>query len=114
MKKLFSVLLAAAISGGAVAEYVNTDELGGLNSVRSANLSEEPPAEPVSKLVEGKRYPLEYMDMPPMIPHQVDRSQTDLNANTCLQCHSSSNASRWNAPRIAVSHYTDYGRKTAG
>ncbi|WP_145912568.1 nitrate reductase cytochrome c-type subunit [Endozoicomonas montiporae] len=105
MKKLLSIALATAISSMAVADFVNTDELGGLESLRSVNISEEAPAEPMAKVMEGKRYDLEFVEMPPLVPHQIDRSQTDLNANTCLQCHSSNNASKWGATRVAVSHY---------
>ena len=111
MKKLFGFVLAATISSMAVADVVTdfpgTDELGGMESLRSVNISQEGPVEPMPKTLQGKRYNLEFIEMPPMVPHQVDRHQTDLNANTCLQCHSSNNASKWGAPRIAVSHYED-------
>ncbi|WP_062269576.1 nitrate reductase cytochrome c-type subunit [Endozoicomonas arenosclerae] len=105
MNKMMSALLALAISLPAFAEMVNTNEIGGLESLRKEEVSVEPQAEYMKKDQEGSAMGREFVDMPPLIPHSVDRYQVDKNANSCLRCHSMKNADKWGATKIAVSHY---------
>ncbi|WOG29663.1 nitrate reductase cytochrome c-type subunit [Endozoicomonas sp. 8E] len=105
MNKLISALLALTISLPTLAERVNSNEMGGLESLRKQEVSVEPEAEYMKQDYQGPAMGRDFVDMPPLIPHSVDRYQVDKNANSCLRCHSMKNADKWGATRIAVSHY---------
>ncbi len=48
-----------------------------------------------------------YSMQPPTIPHKIDNYQVDLNVNTCLLCHSRTQAPLTQAVAVSVSHYMD-------
>ena len=107
MKKCLSFLLAVFVSTTAIAELISSNETGGIESLRAIEVSTEAPAAPMKKTREDVDFGREYVDMPPLIPHAVDKFQVDKNANSCLRCHSTKNADKWGATKIAVSHYTN-------
>ncbi|MGI9273330.1 MAG: nitrate reductase cytochrome c-type subunit [Endozoicomonas sp.] len=107
MKKLMTFFAAALTCSFAFAEtsHLAIDGIGGLESLRSINLDVEGPVEPMKPTIQGKSMDREFVSMPPLVPHEVDNFQVDKNANSCMRCHSTNNASKWGATRIAVSHY---------
>jgi nitrate reductase (cytochrome), electron transfer subunit len=52
-----------------------------------------------------RAYPMQ----PPTIPHSIDNYEVDKNYNRCLMCHTRSNAAKFQAPAISVTHYLDRG-----
>jgi cytochrome c-type protein NapB len=53
-----------------------------------------------------------YPDQPPVIPHQIDNSQIDLNANKCLTCHSRTAVEISQAPMVSVTHFMNRDGQT--
>jgi cytochrome c-type protein NapB len=51
----------------------------------------------------ARNYPMQ----PPIIPHNIRDYQVDLNANTCLSCHSRARVSETQATMVSVTHYMD-------
>jgi len=50
-----------------------------------------------------RAYPMQ----PPTIPHSIDNYQLDRNNNRCLMCHTRTNAPKFQAPMVSVTHYMD-------
>ena len=44
-------------------------------------------------------------EQPPLIPHQIDNYQIDLNVNKCLTCHSRTAVEVSQAPMVSVTHF---------
>ncbi len=44
-------------------------------------------------------------EQPPLIPHQIDNYQIDLNVNRCLTCHSRTAVATSQAPMVSVTHF---------
>lgn len=107
MKKVLTLVMASAISTMTLAEVVNSNEIGGLESLRSIDLSIDAHAEPMKKTIEGESFQRDFVDMPPLVPHSVDNLQVDKDVNTCMKCHSIKNASKWGATKVAVSHFNN-------
>lgn len=51
----------------------------------------------------NRAYPMQ----PPTIPHAIDNYQIDKNSNRCLLCHARTNADKFQAPPVSVTHYMD-------
>ncbi|WP_425046484.1 nitrate reductase cytochrome c-type subunit [Primorskyibacter sp. S87] len=54
-----------------------------------------------------KRFPRNYRQQPPLVPHSIDQYQIDLKANRCLSCHDWTVAGERNAPTLSMTHYLD-------
>ena len=102
VKISLTFLLAALLSSVALANN------GGVDSLRSTDLSDEAPAESLKKVQQSDK-PLqrEFVAQPPLIPHSVRGYAVNKDVNTCLRCHSLKNASKWGATPISVTHYSD-------
>ena len=103
MKKLMAFTMAILFTG-----FVSASEIGGLNSLRSDDLSQEAPAEALKKVLDSdtilKR---DFVQQPPLVSHDVRGYEVNKNVNSCLRCHSWKNASKWGATRISVTHFYD-------
>jgi nitrate reductase (cytochrome), electron transfer subunit len=44
-------------------------------------------------------------EQPPVIPHQIDNYQIDLNVNKCLTCHSRTAVEVSQAPMVSITHF---------
>jgi len=44
-------------------------------------------------------------EQPPVIPHQIDNYQIDLNVNKCLTCHSRTAVAVSQAPMVSITHF---------
>ncbi|MRI32409.1 periplasmic nitrate reductase electron transfer subunit [Endozoicomonas sp. OPT23] len=103
MKKLITFLVPLLFTC-----LVSASETGGLNSLRTDDLSIQAPAEAMKKVHESdsllKR---DFIQQPPMIPHDIRGYDINKNVNSCLRCHSWKNASKWGATRISVTHFYD-------
>jgi len=101
--KLITLLAAslALIAGLAVAQTS-----GPVRSLRGGQVDQEVGVQPQVHQDE-KRFPRNYRQQPPLIPHAIDNYQIDRNANQCLGCHDWSVAGERNAPTLSMTHYLD-------
>ncbi|TFH87842.1 nitrate reductase cytochrome c-type subunit [Billgrantia azerbaijanica] len=79
---------------------------GGMDSLRQAkplDAGDLPPQ--VHRFEEGDRYARDYVQQPPLVPHEVERYQIDTRANRCLSCHSWANYRQEMAPKVSRTHF---------
>jgi len=98
LKRTGIVLLALAIAAGTASLTAQT-VTSGLRG--PAPLNEEGPAPPMlpnrnSSEREARNYP----EQPPVIPHNIDGYQIDVNRYKCLSCHAGSRTSESQAPMV--------------
>ena len=105
MRKAIVLAIAALIVAGSsslLAESV-TSALRG-----STPLNEEGPAPRMTPLRNtAEREPRNYPEQPPLIPHQIDGYQVDINGNKCLSCHSRARTAESQAPMLSITHFMD-------
>jgi len=81
---------------------------GNLGSLRGdATLSEINAAGDINQVIENGRYPANYRQQPPLIPHKIEKYQINLKVNQCMRCHNWQFAAKEGAPKISETHYTD-------
>jgi len=86
-------------------------DLSDIATLRGSELAVEPEPPRMSHtenhdLKRVRNYPMQ----PPTIPHKIDKYEINLNANTCLTCHSRNLTSKSQAPMVSVTHFMDrYG-----
>ena len=69
-------------------------------------LDENAPTPPMPATINSDiRQVRNWPEQPPVIPHQVDNYQIDLNANRCLTCHSRTAVEVSQAPMVSVTHF---------
>lgn len=80
---------------------------GGLLTLRKGNpLDAIAPPPPIPQVVNSDiRQVRNWPEQPPVIPHQIDNYQIDLNANRCLTCHSRTAVEVSQAPMVSVTHF---------
>lgn len=82
---------------------------GNLNSLRGdATLTETNKAADINQVLEGGRFPQNYRQQPPLIPHQIEKYEIDLKVNQCMRCHNWQYAAKEGAPKISETHYMDH------
>ena len=105
MRKTVILAFAALIAAGSsslLAEDVTS-------ALRGATpLTEEAPAPRMTPLRNtSEREPRNYPEQPPLIPHQIEGYQVDMNGNKCLSCHSRSRTAESQAPMLSITHFMD-------
>jgi nitrate reductase (cytochrome), electron transfer subunit len=69
-------------------------------------LDENAPTPPMPATINSDiRQVRNWPEQPPVIPHQIDNYQIDLNANRCLTCHSRTAVEVSQAPMVSVTHF---------
>ena len=105
MRKILILAFAALIAAGSsslLAQSV-TSALRG-----TTPLNEEGPAPRMTPLRNtSEREPRNYPEQPPLIPHQIEGYQVDINGNKCLSCHSRSRTAESQAPMLSITHFMD-------
>ncbi|WP_281646780.1 nitrate reductase cytochrome c-type subunit [Parendozoicomonas sp. Alg238-R29] len=97
----FALCLSCVVSLTSAAPAGNT-------AIRNNDLNIEAPAVPLKKNIdEDGVMDREFVQQPPLIPHDIRGYQVDKNVNKCLACHSWKNAKKWGATRISVTHFYD-------
>ena len=96
-------LLAAALllaAGAALAqETIATMRQG-------TPLDQNAPPSPIAAVVNSDiRQVRNWPEQPPVIPHQIDNYQIDLNVNKCLTCHSRTAVATSQAPMVSITHF---------
>lgn len=49
----------------------------------------------------------DYVQQPPLIPHQINNYRINLKSNKCMSCHSWANYRKQNATKISQTHFED-------
>jgi cytochrome c-type protein NapB len=78
-------------------------------SLRGDNELNTPSNHVIIKRNINDREPIErdYVQQPPLIPHNVERYKTNLKVNKCLTCHSWVNYKDADATKISQTHFSD-------
>lgn len=106
MKKpsLISVLTLSTLL--ATSSFAPAQESGAVKSLRD-NPIDAPAMLDDVRHQDEKRFPRNYRQQPPLIPHTIQQYQIDRNANECLACHDWTNAGDRGAPTLSMTHYLD-------
>jgi len=100
MRKLVLVALAFLAASSVLAQ----DGLLTLRQGTPLDVNASPP--PIPAVVNSDiRQVRNSPEQPPVIPHQIDNYQIDLNVNKCLTCHSRTAVAVSQAPMVSVTHY---------
>lgn len=80
-----------------------------LRSLRGMNPIEDTSKNPDSKRWEPDRAPIQrdFVQQPPLIPHDTKGYQINLKFNKCLTCHSWANYEESGATKISQTHFTN-------
>jgi cytochrome c-type protein NapB len=85
---------------------VQAEELKSLRGSRDLAAGSEPPE--INRLIADDRpIPRNYVQQPPLIPHETEGYRIDRNYNKCLSCHSWANYKQARATKIPPSHFVD-------
>jgi len=88
---------------------MGTAPADGVNSLRGdVGLKETNAASDINQVLESGRFPQNYRQQPPLIPHRIDKYEIDLKVNQCMRCHNWQYAAKEGAPKISETHYTDH------
>lgn len=103
MNKAFMTLLVFALGLSTVYSVATAD----VQSLRGASSIEENSSTPTVKDYVKDQEPLDrdYLQQPPLIPHQIERYTINLKNNKCLSCHSWKNYRKHNATKISQTHF---------
>jgi cytochrome c-type protein NapB len=104
--KPIALLLAATVAVTSAGTAISQDDV---KSLRGINPIEEASAEPDSKRWEPDSSPIprEFVQQPPLIPHDTKGYQINLKFNKCLTCHSWANYEESGATKISQTHFTN-------
>ena len=99
MKKLILMAAAMTLAGAALAEPIQS--LRGVEAVDADSVA------PEYKAYVKDRPPVarDYLQQPPLIPHQIESYTIDIHHNKCLSCHSWANYRSSRATKISQTHF---------
>ncbi|WP_246480620.1 nitrate reductase cytochrome c-type subunit [Motiliproteus sediminis] len=101
-----AMTLAIATAGGIITPLAVGD-IGGLESLRGLkNLDATNKAPHMAKYNESETLvERNYVQQPPVIPHEVRHYQVDLRSNKCLSCHSWESYKASGATKVSLTHF---------
>lgn len=104
-RKLTMVLAVLLAAAGSTTQVLAEDVV----SLRGQTDLVEPDSAPELKYFakDGLPIPRDYVQQPPLIPHQIDDYRIDVNSNKCLSCHSWANYREAGATKISQTHFED-------
>ena len=95
-------IIAATASTTLLAQTVSSGLRG------STPLNEEGPAAPMTPLRNSAEKEVRnYPEQPPVIPHNIEGYQIDINGNKCLSCHARARTGESQAPMVSITHFMD-------
>ena len=105
MRKILILACAALIAAGSSSLLAQ----GVTSGLRGPTpLDEEGPAPRMTPLRNtSEREPRNYPEQPPLIPHQIEGYQVDINGNKCLSCHARARIAESLAPMVSITHFMD-------
>jgi cytochrome c-type protein NapB len=107
MKSTFFSLLVLALS--VLVAPVSGEGIESLRGKQELDQHSKP-ATPMHYAKDGAPIPREYVQQPPLIPHEIRDYQIDANTNKCLACHSWANYREAGATKISQTHFEDRDR----
>lgn len=118
-RKLAALCLALATALAAAAPFISQAAETKTTAVKSLRGTDvmAPSLEPDVPKVPNDRGPLprDFVQQPPLIPHDIQGYQITKNFNKCLDCHSWSRAQETGATKISITHFRDRdGHELAG
>ena len=100
------VLACAALIAAGSSSLLAQGVTSGLRG--TTPLDQEGPAPRMTPLRNtSEREPRNYPEQPPLIPHQIEGYQVDINGNKCLSCHARSRTGESQAPMLSITHFMD-------
>lgn len=107
MKRSTLVLTLAVAMGGFSVAGTTLGDIGGLESLRGFTELEATNKAPLMHQVNKDELLVErnYVQQPPVIPHDVRGYQVDLRANKCLSCHSWDRYKEAGATKVSLTHF---------
>ena len=104
IKKSFSILVYLVVTGLALPALAVE-----VKSLRGATSLDEEIAAPEQKVFpkDGEPISRDYVQQPPLIPHQIKGYQVNRKSNKCLSCHSWKNYREAGATKISQTHFED-------
>ena len=102
MKKITAIIVLLATVGFSSQTSAET-----VSSLRGASDIDQESSAPAAKQYNKDKQPIarDYVQQPPLIPHQIDGYIINLKHNKCLSCHSWSNYKQANATKISQTHF---------
>ena len=107
MKKTTVVLSAALALGSLTLGTVSVAQTGGMESLRGVHELEVTNKAPdMAKNVDDDiLVERNYVQQPPVIPHDIRNYRVDLNSNKCLSCHSWERYKESGATKVSLTHF---------
>lgn len=104
MKKRHTILMVLVLG---IVNLLAASHAAGVSSLRGdADLGSENIAPDIKPYLKDNRpLPRDYLQQPPLIPHQTDGYVINLKHNKCLSCHSWKNYTEHNATKISQTHF---------
>ena len=83
-----------------------------IQSLRGMNTVDEASTKTDLKTWQRDRDPIprDYVQQPPLIPHDIEGYRINLKSNKCLSCHSWANYKKSGATKISQTHFQDRDR----
>jgi cytochrome c-type protein NapB len=104
MNKLMLVLSGMLLCGAGAVHSADT-----IQSLRGNVPLDQERGAPDFKNTQRDRDPIprDYIQQPPLIPHNIDRYQITRNHNKCMSCHSWSSYKQVGATKVSLTHFKD-------
>lgn len=107
MKKTTVVLSAALALGSLSLSHTSIADSGGLESLRGVHELEVTNKAPMlgKNVNDDVLVERNYVQQPPVIPHDIRNYQVDLRSNKCLSCHSWERYKESGATKVSLTHF---------
>lgn len=106
MKRVLIPVIAVLLAVSVLMGHASAQEVKTLRG--EAGFNETNSAAEVNQVIESGRFPQNYRQQPPLIPHRIDKYEIDLKVNQCMRCHNWQYAAKEGAPKISETHYKDH------
>lgn len=105
-KSMILLILAAVVLAASTPLLAQDEEL---KSLRGVNPIEDTSYDPEPKRMKPDSAPIprDFVQQPPLIPHDIKGYQINLKFNKCLTCHSWANYEQAGATKISQTHFTN-------
>lgn len=107
MKTTYAALALALAMGGLSMVFPAYAEHGGLESLRGLDELDVDPKAPPMAVYNKDEAPIQrnYVQQPPVIPHDIRDYTVDLRSNKCLSCHSWERYKAAGATKVSLTHF---------
>src|SRR5210317_821200 len=106
MKILLTLVISLSFGLSTISNIAQAENV---NSLRGGSDLDDPSNEVNIKRVQNGREPIarDFVQQPPLIPHDVEGYQINLKFNKCLTCHSWKNYRKAGATKVSQTHFSD-------